>query len=184
MIGTLAKASFAYIFRWVTFIFLAVVTNVYLAINYMSESGLVGTITLVTVVVFPIIWFIMAKKTALFVAIFKVVDESVDDLVEFVVDTFLSDDNKSKISNYDEVFAEQSKVTQIVLNFFFKQVDFFTQAESLMSQNNYSDSQLKQKMIDNIEDKDMFKNLEPSIMTPIYILGANIGIVVLASRFL
>jgi hypothetical protein len=184
MIGTLAKASFAYIFRWVLFIFLAVVTNIGLAINYIGESGLVSTITIATVVIFPIIWFIMAKKTALFVAIFKVVDESVDDLVEFVVDTFLAEDNRSKISNYDEVFLEQSKVTQMVLNFFFEQVNFFPQVESLMSQRDYSDSELKQELIDTIEDKEAFQKWEPSLMTPLYILMANIGVVVLASRFI
>jgi hypothetical protein len=184
MIGTLAKASLAYILRWVWFILLAIVTNVTLAINYIGESGIVGTITLATVIIFPIIWFVMAKKSALFVAIFKVVDESIDDLVEFVVDTFLAEDNKSKIANYDEVFAEQSKVTQIVLNFFFKQVNFFSHVESLMSQKEYSDAELKQKLIDTIEDKEMFEKWEPSIMTPIYLLGANIGIVVLSSRFL
>ncbi|NEW60590.1 hypothetical protein GSY74_04775 [Sulfurovum sp. bin170] len=184
MIGTLAKASFAYIFRWVLFIFLAIATNIWLAINYLGSDGLLGVITMVTVTVFPIIWFVMAKKTALFVAIFKVVDESIDDLVEFVVDTFLVDDNKSKIANYDKVFAEQSKVTQMVLNFFFEQVDFFSQVESLMSQEEYSDGELKQKMIETIEDKEAFEKWEPSMLTPLYLLGVNIGVVVLASHFL
>jgi hypothetical protein len=168
------------------------VTNVGLAITYLGdisgllsgEKTLLGVVTLVTIVVFPIVWFIMAKKTALFVAIFKVVDESIDDLVEFVVDTFLADDNKQKITNYDKVFAEQSKVTQMVLNFFFEQVNFFPQVESLMSQDNYSDVELKQKMIETIEDKEMFEKWEPSSLTPIYHLATKKGIVVLASRFL
>lgn len=192
MITTLAKASFSYIFRWVSYIVMALGINIGLVLIYFEnittmitgEKMLLGLITLFTIVIFPIIWFILAKKTALFIALFKVLDESIDDLVEYVVDTFLTKDNKSKITNYDEVMNSQSKITQKVLGYFIEKVDFFKEAERLMAKENYSDKDLKHKLISNIEENSFFENLEPSMMNTIYMIVTNIGIVVLASRFL
>ena len=192
MITTLAKASFSYIFRWVSYIVMGLVINIGLVIVYfenistmmMGEGVILGVITLLTIVIFPIIWFVLAKKTALFVALFKLVDESIDDLVEYVVDTFLTKDNQGKIKNYDEVMKEQSLMAQKVLGYFIEKVDFFKEAERLMAEKTYSDKVLKQKLVINIEEKDFFESLEPSSMNTIYMVVANIGIIIMASRFL
>lgn len=192
MIATLAKASFSYIFRWVFYIVMALGINIGLVLIYfenissmiVGEKILLGSITLLTIIIFPIIWFILAKKTALFMALFKILDESIDDLVEYVVDTFLTTDNKSKIENYDEVMSSKSKITQKVLEYFLEKVDFFKEVESLMSKKNYSDKDLKHKLISNIEENSFFENLEPSMMNTIYMIVANIGIIVIASRLL
>ena len=192
MISTLAKASFSYIFRWISYIILALSINIGLAIVYLKnittmltgEHLLLGIITIATVIIFPIIWLVLAKKTALFMALFKVVDESIDDLVEYVVDNFLTKDNQGKVKNYDEVMAQQPKIAQKVLGYFFEKVDFFKEAESIMAKKSYSDKELKSKLIANIEEKSFFENLEPSSMNTIYMILSNIGIVVIASRFL
>ncbi len=192
MISTLAKASFSYIFRWISYIILALSINIGLAIIYLKnittmltgEHLLLGIITIATVIIFPIIWLVLAKKTALFMALFKVVDESIDDLVEYVVDNFLTKDNQGKIKNYDEVMAQQPKIAQKVLGYFFEKVDFFKEAESIMAKKSYSDKELKSKLIANIEEKSFFENLEPSSMNTIYMILSNIGVVVIASRFL
>ena len=192
MISTLAKASFSYIFRWISYIILALSINIGLAIVYLKnittmltgEHLLLGIITIATVIIFPIIWLVLAKKTALFMALFKVVDESIDDLVEYVVDNFLTKDNQGKIKNYDEVMAQQPKIAQKVLGYFFEKVDFFKEAESIMAKKSYSDKELKSKLIANIEEKSFFENLEPSSMNTIYMILSNIGVVVIASRFL
>jgi hypothetical protein len=192
MISTLAKASFSYIFRWISYIILALSINIGLAIVYLEnitamltgEHLLLGVITIATVVIFPIIWLVLAKKTALFMALFKVLDESIDDLVEYVVDKFLTKDNQGKIKNYDEVMAQQPKIAQKVLGYFFEKVDFFKEAESIMAKKSYSDKELKSRLIANIEEKEFFENLEPSSMNTIYMILANIAIVVIASRFL
>lgn len=192
MISTLAKASFSYIFRWISYIILALSINIGLAIVYLKnittmltgEHLLLGIITIATVIIFPIIWLVLAKKTALFMALFKVVDESIDDLVEYVVDNFLTKDNQGKVKNYDEVMAQQPKIAQKVLGYFFEKVDFFKEAESIMAKKSYSDKELKSKLIANIEEKSFFENLEPSSMNTIYMILSNIGVVVIASRFL
>ncbi len=192
MISTLAKASFSYIFRWISYIILALSINIGLAIIYLKnittmltgEHLLLGIITIATVIIFPIIWLVLAKKTALFMALFKVVDESIDDLVEYVVDNFLTKDNQGKVKNYDEVMAQQPKIAQKVLGYFFEKVDFFKEAESIMAKKSYSDKELKSKLIANIEEKSFFENLEPSSMNTIYMIVSNIGVVVIASRFL
>lgn len=169
MITTLAKAGFSYIFRFFSFIFLAIAVNVSLALVYfeniasfLSGKGvLIGLITLATILIFPIIWFIVAKKTALLVAIFKVIDESIDDLVAFIIDTFLTDDNKSKVPNFEEILSEQSKVTQHILNFFFDKIDFFGDVQTLMQQENYSDKELKVKWLKPLKRKSYMRHGNP-----------------------
>ncbi len=192
MIGTLASASFAYIFKWVLFIVLALGVNIGLALYYFGNitallSGanpLLGAITLGTVIIFPIIWFLKAKKEALFSAIFKVVNEGLDDVVEFIIDKFLSDDNKETVGNYQEVFKQQSKTTQKILGFIFDKIDFLGEAQRLQSAHNYSDAQLKAKMVAHVEEKDLFDRWEPSLSTPLTLLALNIGIVVVATKLL
>ncbi len=192
MISTLAKASFSYIFRWISYIILALSINIGLAIVYLEnitamltgEHLLLGVITIATVIIFPIMWLVLAKKTALFMALFKVLDESIDDLVEYVVDKFLTKDNQGKIKNYNEVMAQQPKIAQKVLGYFFEKVDFFKEAESIMAKKSYSDKELKSRLIANIEKKSFFENLEPSSMNTSYMVLSNIAIVVIASRFL
>lgn len=192
MIETLAKAGFAYIFRFVLFILLGVVINVGLALIYFKNftgfseihGVLLGSISLITVVGFPIIWFILAKKTALLVAIFKAVDENKDDLVAYIIDTFLAEDNRSKIADFDQKFSEQSRVTQIILNFFFDRFDFFGDVQRLLSEQNYTDTELKAKMVEELEAKEIYEEWKPSFWTPIVLIIVNIGIVILATRFL
>jgi hypothetical protein len=95
---TLASAGFAYILKFVWFIFLALAINITLAVIYYQnisplfrgENILLGSITLATVVVFPIIWLISAKSEALLSAIFKVVDNNLNSLVGFIIDKFVA----------------------------------------------------------------------------------------------
>jgi hypothetical protein len=188
----LAQAGFSYIFKFVFFIILALATNITLLFLYMENitalfSGnnvLLGTVTLSTIVVFPIVWLFMAKKEAFFSALFKVINESIDDLVAYVIDNFLTNDNQGKVANFLETFDKQPKIAQMILGFFFDKVDFFGEVSNLFKEKEYSDSELKLKMVEIIEEKDLFEDWEPSFMTPLLLLVANIGIVVLANHFL
>jgi len=78
---TLASAGFAYILKFIWFIFLALAINITLAITYFDnipppfkgENLLLSGISLGIVIIFPIIWLITAKSEALTSAIFKVI---------------------------------------------------------------------------------------------------------------
>ncbi|HHH20254.1 MAG TPA: hypothetical protein ENK86_07085 [Campylobacterales bacterium] len=190
IVSTLAKAGFAYLFRFVSFVFLALVINIGLFLVYFDaitallrgQGALLGIIVLGTVIIFPIIWFVLAKKTALLVAIFKAIDESKDDLVAFIIDTFLTPNNRSKVANFDEKLAEQSRVTRMILTFFFDKFDFFGDVERLMSEHNYNDIELKAKMVEELEEKEVYEDWKPSFWMPVGLIVLNIGVVVLVSR--
>ena len=192
MIGTLAKAGFSYISRFFIFLFLAIVTNVALAISYfgnitavISGEGIVlGVITIVTIIIFPIIWFFMAKQEALLGAIFKIVDRGSYKLVEYSVDNFITRDNQGKVGDHLEVLNRQPKVTRIILEFFFEKIDFFGRVGELLKEKDYTNQELKLKMVETIEEKELFEEWEPSFWTPVLLLVVNIGVLILASQFL
>jgi len=188
----LAQAGFSYVFKFVLFIVLALATNITLLFVYMENitalfSGketILGTITLLTIFIFPIIWLFMAKKEAFLSAIFKVVNESMDDLVGYVIDNFLTNDNQGKVANFLETLERQPKVAQMILGFFFEKVDFFGEVSKLLKEKDYTDTELKVKMVETIEEKEFFEDWEPSFMTPLVLLIVNVATIVLAEYFL
>ena len=189
---TLASAGLAYLFKFIWFIFLALAINITLSIIYFDnistlfggENIWLGSITLATVIVFPIIWVLSAKSEALLSAIFKVVDNNLDGLVGFIIDKFVAGKNRETIGNYTGVLKEQSTVTQLILEFFFEKIDFFNDISELLKEKNYSDEELKVKMAERIREKELFEEWEPSFMTPLILAISNIGILYLAEYFL
>ena len=189
---TLASAGFAYILKFVWFIFLALAINITLTIVYFSnitalfsgEQILLGVITLTTVIIFPIVWLLSAKSEALLSAIFKVVDKNLDGLVGFIIDTFVAGKNRDKIGDYTGVLKKQSTVTQLILEFFFEKIDFFNDVSELLKEKNYSDEELKVKMVERIREKELFEEWEPSFITPLILSVVNIGIIYGAEYFL
>jgi len=192
MVGTLASAGVSYLFKWILFVVLALGVNITLALYYFDNitallngsNPLLGAITLATVLIFPIIWLFKAKKEALFSAIFKVVNEGLDDVVAFIIDTFLTDDNRERVGNYEEVLKQQSKITQKVLGFIFEKIDFLKEAQRLQSMHHYSDEELKAQMVKHVEEQDLFDRWEPSGWTPLILLALNVGVVVIATKLL
>jgi len=189
---TLASAGFAYILKFIWFIFLALLINITLAILYFDnlsalftgENISLGVITLATVLIFPIVWLITAKSEALLSAIFKVVDKNLDSLVGFIIDKFVAGKNRDKIGDYTGVLKKQSTITQLILEFFFEKIDFFNDVSELLKEKNYSDEELKVKMVERIREKELFEEWEPSFTTPLALAIANIVIVYGAEYFL
>ena len=189
---TLASAGFAYLLKFVWFIFLALAINITLTWIYFDNitelfSGgnlWLGIITLSTVIFFPIVWLLSAKSEAVLSAIFKVVDSNLDGLVGFIIDTFVAGKNREKIGDYTAILKEQSTVTQLILEFFFEKIDFFNDISELLKEKNYSDEELKVKMVERIREKELFEEWQPSFMTPLMLASANIGVVYLAEYFL
>jgi len=189
---TLALAGLAYLLKFVWFVVLALAINITLTIIYFDnitalfggENIWIGSITLATVVIFPIVWLITAKSEALLSAIFKVVDNNLDGLVGFIIDKFVAGKNRDKIGDYTGVLKEQSTVTQLILEFFFEKIDFFNDISELLKEKNYSDEELKVKMVERIREKELFEEWQPSFMTPLILTVANIGVIYLAEYFL
>jgi len=189
---TLASAGFAYILKFSWFIFLALAINITLAFLYFGNitalfSGkdiLLGVITLATIIIFPIIWLITSKQEALLSAIFKVVDRKLDVLVGFIIDKFVAGKNRDKIGDYTAILKKQSTVTQLILEFFFEKIDFFNDVSELLKEKNYSDEELKVKMVERIQEKELFEEWEPSFTTPLLLAFGNIGVLYLANYFL
>jgi len=189
---TLASAGFAYILKFIWFIFLALTINITLAILYFDnikplfggEDILLGMVTLGGVTLFPIIWLITAKSEAISSAIFKVVDNNLDSLVGFIIDTFVAGKNRDKIGDYTGILKEQSTITQYILEFFFEKIDFFNDVSKLLKEKNYSDEELKVKMVERIREKELFEEWEPSIITPITLGAVNIGVIYMADYLL
>jgi len=189
---TVASAGLAYLLKFIWFIILALVINITLTIIYFDNISTLfggkdiwlGSITLATVVIFPIVWLISAKSEALLSAIFKVVDTNLDGLVGFIIDTFVSGKNRETIGDYTGVLNEQSTVTQLILEFFFEKIDFFNDISELLKEKDYSDEELKVKMVERIREKELFEEWQPSFMTPLILAGANIGAIYLAEYFL
>ena len=189
---TLASAGFAYLLKFIWFIFLALAINITLAIIYFDNLSALftgnnialGVITLATVIIFPIVWLITAKSEALLSAIFKVVDNNLDGLVGFIIDKFVAGKNRDKIGDYTGVLKKQSTITQLILEFFFEKIDFFNDVSELLKEKNYSDEELKVKMVERIREKELFEEYEPSFTTPLILAFVNIGIIYGAEYFL
>jgi len=188
----IAKAGLAYILRFSLFIFLAIVTNLILAITYFSnitalfhgQDIILGVITLLTIIAFPIIWFITAQQEAIYASIHKILSQSSGDIVGFIVDNFINENSRDRVGDYMGVLNRQSKITQIILTFIFDKIDFFGEVSNLLKEKNYSNSELKLKMVEKIEEKELFEAWSPTLWIPFLLLVANIGIVVMANRFL
>ncbi len=189
---TLASAGFAYILKFIWFIFLALAINITLTIVYFNnitalfsgEHIWLGVITLTTVIIFPIIWLISAKSEALLSAIFKVVDKNLDSLVGFIIDKFVAGKNRDKIGDYTGILKKQSTITQLILEFFFEKINFFNDVSELLKEKNYSDEELKVKMVERIREKELFEEYEPSFTTPLILTIVNIGVIYGAEYFL
>jgi len=189
---TLGSAGFAYILKFIWFIFLALAINITLTILYFDnisplfkgENILLGSITLGGVIIFPIIWLITAKSEALTSAIFKVIDGNIEGLVGFIIDKFVAGKDRDKIGDYAGILQEQSTITQMILEFFFEKINFFNDISELLKEKDYSDEELKVKMVERIREKELFEEWEPSIITPIGLGAVNIGVIYLADYFL
>ncbi|MCK5855325.1 MAG: hypothetical protein KAG56_08890 [Sulfurovaceae bacterium] len=189
---TLASAGFAYIRKFIWFIFLALIINIGLTITYYThitgilngENLWIGAVTIATVTIFPILWLLSAKAEALLSAIFKVVDNNLEGLVGFIIDTFVAGKNRDKIGDYTSILKKQSTITQLILEFFFEKIDFFNDVSELLKEKNYSDAELKIKMVERIREKELFEEWEPSFMTPLGLIFANISIIYIAEQFL
>jgi len=189
---TLLKAGLAYIWRFSLFLFLGVVINITLAIIYFGDivalfhgqNIWLGVIVLVTVIGFPVLWFIIGQQEAIYASISKVIKNSSDEIVSFVVDKFITDDKKDKIGDYMSVLNKQPKTVQIILGFLFEKIDFLTEISELLKEKEYSKDELKLKMVEKIEEKELFEEWTPTLWTPFLLLVANIGIVIVAHRFL
>ena len=189
---TLASAGFSYIIKFIWFIFLALAINITLAVIYFGnisplfkgENLLLSGISLGVVVIFPIIWLITAKSEALTSAIFKVIDGNLEGLVGFIIDKFVAGKDRETIGDYAGVLENQSTITQMILEFFFEKINFFNDISELLKEKDYSNEELKVKMVERIREKELFEEWEPSIMTPIGLGAVNIGAVYLADYFL
>jgi hypothetical protein len=189
---TLASAGFAYLLKFIWFIVLALAINITLTIVYFEnistlfggENIWLGSITLATVILFPVVWLVTAKSEALLSAIFKVVDQNLDGLVGFIIDKFVAGKNRETIGDYTGVLNEQSTVTQLILEFFFEKIDFFNDISEVLKEKNYSDEELKVKMVERIREKELFEEWQPSFMTPFILAISNVGVVYVAEYFL
>jgi len=189
---TLASAGLAFILKFIWFILLSISINLSLVIIYFQninslfqgENILLGSITLLTIIIFPIIWIIIAKSEAIMSAIFKVIDKNLESFVGFIIDKFVAGKNRETIGNYTGTLKNQSKTTQFILEFFFEKIHFFNDVSELLKEKNYSDSELKIKMVERIREKELLEEWEPSFMTPLLLTLVNIGIVYLANYFL
>ncbi len=188
----LLKAGLAYILRFSLFLFLAIVTNIILSIVYFDnisslfhgEHILLGIITLLVVIGFPILWFILAQQEALYASIHKVITQGSGDVVGFIIDKFITEDKKDRVGDYMGVLNRQPKTVQIILGFIFDKIDFFGEVSNLLKEKNYSNDELKVKMVEKIEEKELFEEWTPTLWIPFLLLIANVGIVVIANKFL
>ena len=189
---TLASAGFTFLVKFIFLLGLGIVLNVILTVVYWDNimalvSGdkmLLGSITLISIFFFPFIWFFISKKEATLSAIFKIVDKNVEVLIGFIIDKFVREENKDKLGDYMGVLEKQPKIIQIILGFFFEKIDFFGEVSQLLKEKDYSNEELKVKMLEVIKEKELFEEWEPSFMTPLIFIGVNIGIIALATRFL
>lgn len=189
---TLASASFAYLLKFIWFIFLALAINITLAIVYWGsisslfsfENVWVGSITLITLLVFPIVWVLVGKGEALRSAIFKVVNKHLKSLVEFIIETFVTENSRDRLGDYTGILKKQSFITRMILEFFFEKIDFFTDVSELLKEKDYTNKELSLKMVERIEEKALFEEWEPSFITPLFLATSNIGIVYLVNYFL
>jgi len=189
---TLASAGFTFLVKFIFLLGLGIVLNVILTVVYWDNimafvSGdkmLLGSITLISVFFFPFIWFFISKKEATLSAIFKIVDKNVEVLIGFIIDKFVREENKDKLGDYMGVLEKQPKIIQIILGFFFEKIDFFGEVSQLLKEKDYSNEELKVKMLEVTKEKELFEEWEPSFMTPLIFIGVNIGIIALATRFL
>jgi hypothetical protein len=85
---------------------------------------------------------------------------------------------------YSFFLSEQSTVTQLILEFFFEKIEFFNDISELLKEKNYTDEELKVKMVERIREKELFEEWQPSFMTPLGLMVANIGAIYLADYFL
>jgi len=188
----LLKAGLAYILRFSLFLFLAIVTNIILSIVYFDnisslfhgEHILLGIITLLVVIGFPILWFILAQQEALYASIHKIITQGSGDVVGFIIDKFITEDKKDRVGDYMGVLNRQPKTVQIILGFIFDKIDFFGEVSNLLKEKNYSNDELKVKMVEKIEEKELFEEWTPTLWIPFLLLIANVGIVVIANKFL
>ena len=189
---TLASAGFAYLLKFIGFIILGLMINIILTVIYFDdivglfkqENMLLGSIVLLNVLIFPIIWFILGQQGAINSAIFKVMDGHLESLVEFVIKTFLTQGSRDKIGDYGSKLEEQSTVTKFILEFLFEKINFFEEISKLLKEKDYTDKELSLKMAEKIREEEFFEDLEPSLMIPLLLIVANIGIVYLAHGFL
>lgn len=189
---TLASAGFTFLLKFIWFALLGIIVNIILTFVYMGnistlfsgEHVVLGSITLLTVIVFPFIWLFMAKKEAMLSATFKVVDKSMDELVGFIIDKFVTENNKDKLGDYMGILEKQPKITQMILGFFFEKVDFFTDVSRLLQEKDYSNEELKVKMVETTREKELFEEWQPTIITPIFLVLINVGILYIANIFL
>jgi len=189
---TLASAGFAYLLKFIGFIVLGLIINIILTVIYFDdivglfkqENMLLGSIVLLNVLIFPIIWFILGQQGAINSAIFKVMDGHLESLVEFVIKTFLTQGSRDKIGDYGSKLEEQSTVTKFILEFLFEKINFFEEISKLLKEKDYTDKELSLKMAEKIREEEFFEDLEPSLMIPLLLIVANIGIVYLAHGFL
>ena len=189
---TLASAGFAYLLKFIGFIFLGLMINIILTVIYFDdivglfkqENMLLGSIVLLNVLIFPIIWFVLGQQGAINSAIFKVMDGHLESLVEFVIKTFLTQGSRDKIGDYGSKLEEQSTVTKFILEFLFEKINFFEEISKLLKEKDYTDKELSLKMAEKIREEEFFEDLEPSLMIPLLLIVANIGIVYLAHGFL
>lgn len=189
---TLASAGFAYLLKFIGFIVLGLIINIILTVIYFDdivglfkqENMLLGSIVLLNVLIFPIIWFVLGQQGAINSAIFKVMDGHLESLVEFVIKTFLTQGSRDKIGDYGSKLEEQSTVTKFILEFLFEKINFFEEISKLLKEKDYTDKELSLKMAEKIREEEFFEDLEPSLMIPLLLIVANIGIVYLAHGFL
>jgi len=189
---TLASAGFAYLLKFIGFIVLGLIINIILTVIYFDdivglfkqENMLLGSIVLLNVLIFPIIWFVLGQQGAISSAIFKVMDGHLESLVEFVIKTFLTQGSRDKIGDYGSKLEEQSTVTKFILEFLFEKINFFEEISKLLKEKDYTDKELSLKMAEKIREEEFFEDLEPSLMIPLLLIVANIGIVYLAHGFL
>lgn len=114
----------------------------------------------------------------------KILSQSSGEVVGFIIDNFINENSKDRVGDYMGVLNRQSKVVQIILGFIFDKIDFFGEVSNLLKEKNYSNSELKVKMVEKIEEKELFEAWSPTLWIPFFLLVANIGIVVLANKFL
>ncbi|CAA6812110.1 MAG: Unknown protein [uncultured Sulfurovum sp.] len=192
MIKTLTSAGFSYLFKFIGFIVLGLIINGVLAMVYFDNiSGLfqnnnilLGSITIVTVILFPMLWLLFGKTEAVSSAIFKVMNGHLEDLVEFVIKNFLTEGSRDKVGDYGSKLEGQSTVTRFILEFLFEKINFFEEISKLLKEKDYSDEELTLKMCEKIREEEFFEDLEPSLLTPFLLMVVNIGVLYVANYFL
>lgn len=192
MIKTLTSAGFSYLVKFIGFIVLGLMINAILAMVYFdnisglfqNENILLGSITIVTVLLFPMLWLLFGKTEAVSTAIFKVMDGHLESLVEFVIENFLTEGTRDKVGDYGSKLEGQSTVTRFVLEFLFERINFFEEISKLLKEKDYTNKELTVKMCEKIREEAFFEDLEPSLLMPFLLMVVNIGVLYLANYFL